>query len=128
MEAAWALIMMRIVMILVLTWAWKIVNMLWLTPKRLERVLREQGLEGNSYRFLVGDMKEFLKARHQALLKPMNLFSHDIVPRVTPYFHHTLRTYGMFFHSSALPLHCHSSSYSFAFHKATSSFMIFNLH
>ncbi|RDX99338.1 hypothetical protein CR513_17615, partial [Mucuna pruriens] len=94
MEAAWATILLQIlILILVLIWAWKVLNWLWLRPKRLERLLREQGLQGNPYTLFFGDSKEFLKMRKEALSKPMNL-SDDIVPRVYSYVQHSVNNHG----------------------------------
>ncbi|KAK7335065.1 hypothetical protein VNO80_26836 [Phaseolus coccineus] len=93
MEAACTTILM-LVLILVLIWAWMMLNWLWFTPKRLERLLREQGLQGNPYTLLVGDTNEFAKMRKEAFSKPMDLFSHDIVPRVYPFFRHSINTHG----------------------------------
>ncbi|XP_045801116.1 cytochrome P450 72A68-like isoform X3 [Trifolium pratense] len=80
-------------MILVLTCAWRILNWVWLKPKKLEKLLREQGLKGNSYRLLVGDAKDLLKMRKEATSKPMSL-SDDIVPRVFTYIQHSVAKYG----------------------------------
>ncbi|ESW21358.1 hypothetical protein PHAVU_005G064100 [Phaseolus vulgaris] len=93
MEAACTTILM-LILILVLIWAWMMLNWVWFTPKRLERLLREQGLQGNPYTLLVGDTKDFAKMRKEAFSKPMNLFSHDIVPRVFSFFHHSINTHG----------------------------------
>ncbi|KAM1057469.1 hypothetical protein ACFX10_030672 [Malus domestica] len=79
--------------IIVITWAWKVVNWLWLRPKKLERYLRQQGIAGNSYRFMSGDMKEISMTTEQAYSKPMSL-SHDIAPRVIPFHHRLVNTYG----------------------------------
>jgi len=87
-------IVLFILMILSLIWAWKILNWLWLKPNKLEKFLREQGLKGNSYRLLVGDIRDLLKMRKEATSKPMNL-SDDIAPRVFSYFHHSVAKYGM---------------------------------
>ncbi|XP_058766143.1 cytochrome P450 72A68-like [Vicia villosa] len=73
--------------------AWKVLNSLWLTPKKLEKLLREQGIHGNSYRFLVGDAKDLFKMGKEAKSKPMNL-SDDIIPRVDPYTQQTLKNHG----------------------------------
>ncbi|CAL5187253.1 unnamed protein product [Lathyrus oleraceus] len=81
------------VIILALTWSWRILNWLWLKPKKLEKILREQGLKGNSYRFLVGDVKDVVKTRKEASSKPMNL-SDDIVPRVFSYFQQSALKHG----------------------------------
>ncbi|KAM3684482.1 hypothetical protein ACB098_11G049600 [Castanea mollissima] len=47
--------------VVLITWAWRVVNWVWLRPKKLERCLREQGLNGNSYRLLFGDLEEISK-------------------------------------------------------------------
>ncbi|KEH38478.1 putative 11-oxo-beta-amyrin 30-oxidase [Medicago truncatula] len=86
-------IVLFILMTLSLIWAWKILNWLWLKPKKLEKFLREQGLKGNSYRLLVGDIRDLLKMRKETTSKPMNL-SDDIAPRVFSYFHHSVAKYG----------------------------------
>ncbi|XP_024632155.1 cytochrome P450 72A68-like isoform X1 [Medicago truncatula] len=80
-------------MTLSLIWAWRILNWLWLKPKKLEKLLREQGLKGNSYRLLVGDMNDLLKMRKEATSKPMNL-SDDIVPRVYSFVHQSVTKHG----------------------------------
>ncbi|CAL9016818.1 unnamed protein product [Prunus brigantina] len=80
---------------IVITWAWRVLNWLWLRPKKLEKCLREQGLAGNSYRLLFGDTKDLSKMLEQTQSKPIKLStSHDIAPRVTPFFHQTVNSYG----------------------------------
>ncbi|KAI4351462.1 hypothetical protein L6164_005831 [Bauhinia variegata] len=72
---------------------WNVLNWVWLRPKRLERRLREQGLQGNSYRFLIGDTNQILQMRREAKAKPMRL-SDDIVPRVAAFDLQTINKYG----------------------------------
>uniref|UniRef100_A0A7N1A6Q8 Cytochrome P450 n=1 Tax=Kalanchoe fedtschenkoi TaxID=63787 RepID=A0A7N1A6Q8_KALFE len=79
--------------VLILTWAYQVINWLWLTPKRLERSLKRQGVRGGSYRILYGDMKENLKMMQEAKSKPIGL-SESIVPRLLPYVDQCLKTYG----------------------------------
>ncbi|CAK9322667.1 unnamed protein product [Citrullus colocynthis] len=74
-------------------WGCRVVNWVWVRPKKLEKFLRQQGLAGNSYRFLLGDTKEIAAAIHQARSQPMT-FSHDIAPRATPTSHTTIHKYG----------------------------------
>ncbi|GAU46599.1 hypothetical protein TSUD_99490 [Trifolium subterraneum] len=81
------------VIILTLTWAWRFLNWVWFKPKKLEKLLREQGLKGNSYRFLIGDIKDFVKMQNEATAKPMNL-SDDIAPRVYSFVHQSLEKHG----------------------------------
>ncbi|XVF79176.1 hypothetical protein PTKIN_Ptkin14bG0198900 [Pterospermum kingtungense] len=74
-------------------WGWRILNWVWLKPKRLEKCLRQQGFTGNPYRLLSGDMKERSVMTKQASVKPMPL-SDDIVPYVAPFLHQTVTKYG----------------------------------
>ncbi|MQL84789.1 hypothetical protein Taro_017284, partial [Colocasia esculenta] len=66
----------------------------WWTPRRLERALRQQGIPGNSYRLLFGDMRESTRLREEAKLKPMPSFSHDIAARVVPLENQAMETHG----------------------------------
>lgn len=76
-----------------LIWAWRMLNWLWLRPKKLEKLLREQGLQGNPYRILYGDIKDLLKMEKEARSKSMNL-TDDIMPRVIPYIQHNVKIHG----------------------------------
>ncbi|XP_048320775.2 cytochrome P450 CYP72A219 [Ziziphus jujuba] len=78
---------------IVIALAWRVLNWVWFRPKRLERFLRQQGLSGNSYRFLFGDLKESSMMTKEAKSRPMNL-SHDITPRVLPHLHQTVKNFG----------------------------------
>ncbi|XP_076918829.1 cytochrome P450 CYP72A219-like [Bidens hawaiensis] len=73
-----------------LFYTWRILNWLWFKPKKIEKYLKDQGLKGTPYRFLYGDLKEMM---NEAKSKPIN-FSHDIAPRVSPFFHKSLTTLG----------------------------------
>ncbi|KAM5573281.1 cytochrome P450 CYP72A219-like [Rosa sericea] len=86
---------LSIVIFSILTCAWRVLNYVWLRPKKLERCLRKQGLKGNSYKLLIGDMKESFMMLKQAQSNPINLSScHDIAPRVIPFVHQTVKNYG----------------------------------
>lgn len=82
-----------IILVIFLRWGWSIMNWVWLQPRCLEKCLREMGFRGNSYRLLVGDMKEVLKMDEEAKSKAIK-FSHDIVPRIMPFIHKTIIDYG----------------------------------
>ncbi|KAJ7948833.1 Cytochrome P450 [Quillaja saponaria] len=73
---------------------WRVLNWLWLRPKRLERLLRKEGLQGNSYKFLYGDIKQMTQRAKEARSKSMNLSSDDIATRVYPYVLQTVKNYG----------------------------------
>ncbi|KAF6154237.1 hypothetical protein GIB67_001133 [Kingdonia uniflora] len=49
----------------VILWAMKALYTIWWTPKKLERALRKQGIEGPLYKLFFGNIKEnFGRARH----------------------------------------------------------------
>ncbi|KAL4304075.1 hypothetical protein GQ457_10G016040 [Hibiscus cannabinus] len=79
---------------LLMTWGWRVLNWLWLKPKKLEKCLRQQGYTGNPYRFLSGDVKEILAMTRQARSKPMSSITDDIAPYVIPHYHQTVKNYG----------------------------------
>ncbi|KAF7836593.1 cytochrome P450 CYP72A219-like [Senna tora] len=70
-----------------------IVNWVWLKPKKMEKFLRKEGFNGNSYRLLLGDFKDLAMAIKEANSKAIN-FSDDIPPRLLPFLHLILTTYG----------------------------------
>ncbi|KAK8527554.1 hypothetical protein V6N12_054760 [Hibiscus sabdariffa] len=78
---------------LLMIWGWRVLNWARLTPKRLERCLRQQGLRGNPYRSVSGDIKQLFGMSRQTRAKPMALCD-DIEPYVTPYFHQLVNKYG----------------------------------
>ncbi|KAL5997486.1 hypothetical protein ACLOJK_008416 [Asimina triloba] len=82
--------------VLILSLIWKAVNYIWLTPKRLERAMRKQGIEGPRYKVAFGNLKDFLAALEEARAKPMEL-SHRIAARVSPFLHRTIKKYGKTF-------------------------------
>nr|AZZ89571.1 cytochrome P450 monooxygenase [Lagerstroemia speciosa] len=82
-----------VLLALAVTWAWRVLNWVWLKPKRLERLLREQGFKGNPYRFLFGDLKDTVKMLKESRLRPIGL-SDDPVPRIFPYVSHSVNTFG----------------------------------
>lgn len=80
--------------IIFLAFSWMILNWVWLKPKKLEKLLRQQGFSGNSYRIFHGDMKDMYRMMKEARAKPINL-SDDIAPRIMPFDHHIIQKYGM---------------------------------
>uniref|UniRef100_A0A1W7HBR2 Cytochrome P450 n=1 Tax=Scoparia dulcis TaxID=107240 RepID=A0A1W7HBR2_SCODU len=73
---------------------WRALNLLWLKPKKLEKCLRQQGLKGNSYRFLYGDFKEMESTLGEANSKPICL-EDDTKQRVIPFYLNTIKKYGI---------------------------------
>ncbi|RVW78238.1 Cytochrome P450 CYP72A219 [Vitis vinifera] len=80
--------------ITLLIYAWRLLNWVWLRPKKLERCLRQQGITGNSYRLLHGDVREMLRMISEANSRPISL-SDEIVQRVLPFHYHSLKKYGI---------------------------------
>ncbi|OIW06810.1 hypothetical protein TanjilG_03705 [Lupinus angustifolius] len=74
-------------------WLWRIINSYWFIPKKLEKFLREQGLKGNPYRPLSGDLNDLSKSKKEAESKPMPI-SDDIIPRVSSYLHQSVTKHG----------------------------------
>ncbi|EPS68529.1 hypothetical protein M569_06239, partial [Genlisea aurea] len=68
-------------------------NWSYLTPKKLETFLRKQGLKGNPYTFIHGDLKEFKHIHDVATSKPIG-FDDDFKPRVLGLLFKTINTYG----------------------------------
>ncbi|KAL9269304.1 Cytochrome P450 CYP72A219-like protein [Drosera capensis] len=89
------LVVLSVCLVTVLRLAWRLLNWAWLRPKTLERRLRQQGLKGNSYRLLYGDMKDMSSMNEEAKSKPCSGWSAlDVSHRVLPFLHHIIDTYG----------------------------------
>ena len=61
---------------------------------RIQRIMRSQGINGPSYKFIQGNMRDMYTKRMQAMATPMEL-SHNILPRVIPHVHSWLNDYGI---------------------------------
>lgn len=86
--------MSTVIAMLLIWWLWSALNWVWLRPKRIERRLKQQGLQGNSYRPLIGDIRDMVKMIKEAKSKPMDPHSNEIAPRVLPFVVHTIAKYG----------------------------------
>ncbi|XP_027180757.1 cytochrome P450 CYP72A219-like [Coffea eugenioides] len=71
----------------------KLVYSLWWRPKLIERELKQQGIGGTSYNFLYGDKLAIEKLMIEAWSIPMSS-NHEIIPRVDPFIHQIVQTYG----------------------------------
>ncbi|XP_057792321.1 cytochrome P450 CYP72A219-like isoform X2 [Salvia miltiorrhiza] len=79
--------------IVLLSYTLKLLKWAYLRPKKQERILREQGFKGNSYRLVYGDLKEMSETIQDATSKPINL-GDDIKPRVIAFVFKTVQKYG----------------------------------
>ncbi|CAH1414652.1 unnamed protein product [Lactuca virosa] len=95
MELSFSMIntVLFVVGVIVMICGWRFFNWVWLKPKKMDKFLREQGLNGNPYKFLYGDMKEMVQMTADAKLKPINL-TDDIVPRIMPFLYNSAKIYG----------------------------------
>ncbi|XAR56401.1 Secologanin synthase [Bertholletia excelsa] len=76
---------------IVIWWCWRVLNWLWLRPKKLGRCFRELGLGGNSYRHLHGDTDEH-KMMMEATSRPI-ILSNDIRLHAIPIYDHLVEKF-----------------------------------
>ncbi|KAG9455258.1 hypothetical protein H6P81_008162 [Aristolochia fimbriata] len=82
-----------ILLLPLLLWVFRVLYSVWWKPKRLEKLLKDQGIVGPRYKLLYGNLKENAALNREAQSKPMG-FSHNIIPRVSPLLHRTVEKYG----------------------------------
>ncbi|KAJ0545453.1 putative secologanin synthase [Helianthus annuus] len=82
-----------IVTLVILRWGWKLLNWVWLKPKKLEKWLRGEGYKGNPYKLLMGDMIEFATTLKEGRLKASPI-THDITSYTLPFDHRIISKYG----------------------------------
>jgi PHYB activation tagged suppressor 1 len=74
----------------------KVLDILWLRPKRLEEHFAKQGIRGPHYRFFLGSVREMVALMMEASSKPMvPQTSHNIFPRVLAFYHYWKKIYGI---------------------------------
>lgn len=81
-------------LVLLLYGVLRIFYFIWWKPNWLEKRLRQEGIAGNKYKLVMGDMKEYIRLVTEAWSKPMNL-NHQIVSRVDPFTLKNMQKYGM---------------------------------
>ncbi|KAF8019473.1 hypothetical protein BT93_G0225 [Corymbia citriodora subsp. variegata] len=89
-------VVLSLVLITFFTCAWKLLCMFWLKPKKLERCLRRQGINGTTYRLSFQDLRDIMRMAKQAPSQPITPFSSDIVPHLFPSYHLFIKKYGKF--------------------------------
>lgn len=95
MEVEIGSILLTIVVVGSIIWSFKFVNWVWLKPKKLEKVLREQGLKGNPYRLLIGDMKDLATTTNKEQRRSIRLSDH-LPPHTLPYYHQAIAKFGIY--------------------------------
>ncbi|GKA54698.1 cytochrome P450 CYP72A219-like protein, partial [Tanacetum coccineum] len=86
-------VVITIVMVVIGKWFWEVLNWVWLKPKKLEKWLRDQGYKGNSYKLLIGDMRELATKVKEAKSSQIPI-THDITSHCLPFDNHILTKYG----------------------------------
>jgi hypothetical protein len=65
---------------------WGAFESLWLRPRRIRRKLESQGIKCLPAKFFYGNLSEIVELSNAALKSPMPQITHDIVPRIMPYY------------------------------------------
>ncbi|KAJ8774625.1 hypothetical protein K2173_017071 [Erythroxylum novogranatense] len=74
----------------------KFINKVWLAPIQTQSVMRSQGIQGPSYKFLHGNTKEISKMREETRNYPIEL-THEMLTRIQPHIYSWIKLYGMNF-------------------------------
>ncbi|KAH7651907.1 Secologanin synthase protein [Dioscorea alata] len=93
MKMIWGAVV-AVAVVVVVGWWWRTLEWLWWRPRRLEKMLKGQGLRGGQYRLFYGDLKDNARLIKEARSQPLALNSHDVAPRVAPLFHHAMKLHG----------------------------------
>lgn len=96
------------ILCIVVAWTWQFLNWVWFKPIKTERLLRKQGMKGNSYKFLFGDTKEANLMYDKSYSKPIAI-NDDILPRIMPDILHTVQKYGTHVHTLHHHMYIHSN-------------------
>ncbi|KAF6165096.1 hypothetical protein GIB67_000680 [Kingdonia uniflora] len=80
------------IVLLLSTLGFMALHRLWLKPKKTEKYLKKQGIKGPPYKLFYGTLIEEKKMMKEARSKTLGL-SHDIVPRLFPFIHQTIKEY-----------------------------------
>lgn len=83
----------NVVVLVAIAFAAKLVIQLWWRPRKIATHFSKQGIKGPPYNFFIGNMKELVELMLKASSQPMT-FTHNILPRVLPFYHHWKKIYG----------------------------------
>lgn len=91
----WKWLLPSLILLVCLFIAFKVLDLLWWRPRRVEGHFARQGIRGPPYRFLLGNVREMVRLMLEASAKPMAPpYSHNILPRVLSFYHHWKKVYG----------------------------------
>ncbi|KAF8390130.1 hypothetical protein HHK36_024652 [Tetracentron sinense] len=74
--------------------AYVTVSCYWLTPRRIKKIMEEQGVRGPKPRFLVGNLIDVASLVTVATSNDMDSIHHDIVDRLVPHYVAWSKVYG----------------------------------
>ncbi|KNA26058.1 hypothetical protein SOVF_001220 isoform B [Spinacia oleracea] len=86
-------IWVNVVVLIAIAIVTKLVVQLWWKPRKIAKHYSNQGIKGPPYNFFIGNMKELVEMMLKASSQPMTL-SHNILPRVLPFYHQWKKIYG----------------------------------
>ncbi|KAL5061943.1 hypothetical protein RYX36_023680 [Vicia faba] len=88
---------MVIVTIILAVIPWYLLHKLWFKPKRFEKLLISQGLQGDPYKFSLFDKSKqnhMMKLQHEAQHKSIGIFKQPAAPSIFTPVHQTVDKYG----------------------------------
>ncbi|KAL8046726.1 hypothetical protein ABFX02_08G192805 [Erythranthe guttata] len=71
----------------------KLLNWVWFTPRKIEKILRQQGLNGTPYMPFLRDLNDFVTGMNEGQTRTIQL-SDDCLPHIFSYHHHIFTKYG----------------------------------
>jgi hypothetical protein len=75
---------------------WVAVTKHWWMPRRLRRIMEQQGWKGPPFRFLVGSVPEVLEFLNEQVSRLLAIRDFDTLPRISPQYALFSRKYGTF--------------------------------
>ena len=74
--------------------AYNTISCYWLTPRRIKKIMENQGVRGPKPRFLVGNIMDMAALVSKSTSTDMDSISHDTVGRLLPHFVAWSKQYG----------------------------------
>ncbi|KAL8544469.1 hypothetical protein ACS0TY_004866 [Phlomoides rotata] len=93
MDPTVAKIIISIIVAASATWFVKLLDFLWFRPRKIEKILRNQGLDGSPYRPFLGDLKDYIRVIKEKQSRSIE-FLDDILPHIYGYYHSILTNHG----------------------------------
>ncbi|KAL2496570.1 Cytochrome [Forsythia ovata] len=93
MDVTLSSIFTSIIIVAFIRWSFQLINWVWLRPKKLEKCLRNQGLNGNPYRIFIGDMKDLIRFIKETQPRSIKI-SDDLAPRISHYYYQSIHKFG----------------------------------